>query len=57
MEYYSEKEVKFKIDDREIIIARDNILHHDKIPLINGMKLTFQLFFNSDSFIAKITAD
>ncbi|MER0046996.1 AAA family ATPase [Pectobacterium odoriferum] len=57
MEFHSEGGIKVVVDNEEVHIAENDIIYDNKKPLVNGMTLSFQLFFNSKSYIAKITAD
>ncbi|EBJ0080635.1 hypothetical protein DM888_20225, partial [Salmonella enterica] len=59
VELQPDNKVKLIADDKTILLKRDDIYfpQNRAKPLVNGMELKFNLFFNSYSFIAKVTAE
>ncbi|EKF6410550.1 hypothetical protein OZ282_003630, partial [Salmonella enterica] len=57
VEFQSNNKVKLIADGNDIYLEKKDIIFPQITPLVDGMKLNFKLFFDSASFIAKVTAD
>ncbi|MBA3146877.1 ATP-binding protein [Salmonella enterica] len=57
VEFQSNNKVKLIADGNDIYLEKNDIIFPQITPLVDGMKLNFKLFFDSASFIAKVTAD